>query len=82
MRAIVFVLAMASCATPETLANDVATRRAAVMKYAEALQLTPVAVMCVGREVGPPRRNRCDLRTKEAGVLPLVCTRNDCRLMD
>ncbi len=75
-------LMLSACDTPEGNAVEVKTRQDAVLGYAKALQLTPVAYLCIGSEVSHPRRDRCDLRTKEAGVLPLVCTRNDCRLMD
>lgn len=85
MRRLTLALAILAGCTPDPahIEQEKLDRRAAVEKYAADLQLTVVAVTCVGFERGDVgvRRHRCDLRTREAGVLPLVCN-SACRLLD
>lgn len=77
-----FAAILAACSpAPEDIARQAEDRKTAVMEYASGLQLTPVAYLCVGREHNGLMRQRCDLRTREAGVLPLVCN-SACRLID
>ena len=83
MRAAILLALLAACTpTPQQREQAAADRKAVLMTYAADLQMTPVAYVCHGVESGPRKWDRCDLRTKEGGVLPLVCTPSMCRLLD